>query len=154
MKLNYFIIPLVTLVTALAGSFLTSGGMDWYKKINLPGWTPAGNIIGTVWTILFILATISALLVFNQAVHNKKLNWIIAAFLANAVLNVYWSWLFFSQHFLGWAIIEAGILGLSVLVLIIMIWPLSRLAAYLLMPYLAWVSFATFLTYMVWSLNK
>ncbi len=154
MKLNYFIIPLVTLATALTGSFLTFGGMDWYKTINLPSWTPAGNIIGTVWTILFILATISALLVFNQAVHNKKFNWIILAFLANAVLNVFWSWLFFNQHFLGWAIIEAGLLGLSVLVLIIIIWPLSRLAAYLLIPYLAWVSFATFLTYMVWSLNK
>lgn len=154
MKLNYIIIPLVTFLTALLGSLLTSGGMNWYKTIGKPSWTPDGSLIGTVWTIIFILATISALIVFNKIPHDSRFKWIIAIFILNAVLNVLWSFLFFNQHLLGPAIFEAGLLGLSVLALIISIWPGSHLAASLLIPYAAWVFFATFLTYKVWSLNS
>jgi benzodiazapine receptor len=153
MRLNYIIIPLVTLATALLGGRLTSGGMGWYKSINLPTWTPPGAVIGAVWTVLFILAAISALLVWNRAPHDSLFWLIIAIFIVNAVLNVAWSWLFFGQHLLGGAIIEAGVLGLSVAALIIFIWPVSFIAAILLVPYFVWVAFATFLTYKVWSLN-
>ncbi len=153
MRLNYVIIPLVAFLTALLGSLLTSRAMDWYKSIAKPSWTPPGSIIGAVWTILFILGAISALIVWNGLPHDTHFKWIIAVFIINAILNVGWSWLFFGQHVLGLAIFEAGLLGLSVLALIILIWPGSRLAASLLIPYAAWVCFATFLTYKVWSLN-
>lgn len=154
MRLNYIIIPLVTILTSGVGSWITNNGMKWYKSINLPTWTPPGSVIGTVWTVLFILATISALIVWNTAKHNNYFWWIIGLFLVNAVLNVGWSFLFFGQHLIGPAIFEAGLLGLSVVGLVILIWPLSRLAASLLIPYAAWVSFATYLTYSIWSLNK
>jgi tryptophan-rich sensory protein len=127
--------------------------MGWYKTIKLPSWTPSGSVIGTVWTILFILAAISALIIWNQLAHDSRFWWIVVLFILNAVLNVGWSWLFFNQHFLGAAIFEAGLLGLSVVALVILIWPASALAAALLLPYAAWVAFATFLTYNVWSLN-
>lgn len=153
MKLSYIIIPLITLATALLGSRLTSSGMDWYKTINLPAWTPAGSIIGAVWTVLFVLATISALIIWNRSAHDTRFWWIVAIFVANAILNAGWSWLFFNQHLLGLAIFEAALLGASILALIILIWPSSRLAAALLVPYAAWVAFATFLTYKIWSLN-
>jgi len=156
MKLNYIIIPLITLGVAGLGSWLTSSGMDWYEAINLPGWTPAGGVIGTAWTIIFILATISALLVWNKKDKGSDIRrrWIVVLFLVNAFLNVFWSYLFFNQHLIGPAVWEAGLLGLSVLVLIILIWPLYRWAAILLMPYLGWVCFATYLTYAVWWLNR
>jgi len=156
MRLNYIIIPLVAFLTALSGSLLTSRAMDWYKSITKPSWTPAGSVIGTVWTILFILGTISALIVFNSALRAENIGrfkWIIAIFIINAILNVGWSWLFFGQHLLGLAVAEAALLGLSVVALVILIWPVSILAASLLIPYAAWVFFATFLTYKVWSLN-
>jgi len=153
MKLNHIIIPLITFLTALSGSLLTSGGMDWYKTIAKPSWTPAGSVIGTVWTVLFILAAISALIVWNRLPHDNRFKWIIAIFILNAILNVGWSWLFFNQHQLGAAIFEANLLAASVVALVILIWPGSRLAASLLIPYAAWVAFATFLTYKVWSLN-
>lgn len=154
MKLNYFVIPLITVLVATVGSWLTNRGMNWYKTINLPSWTPAGSLIGTVWTILFILATISALIVWNVSVRNNRFWWIIAIFIVNAILNVSWSWLFFNQHFIGPAIWEAALLGFSVICLVVLVWPVSRLASTFLIPYAAWVTFATYLTYSVWILNK
>ncbi|PIR66294.1 MAG: hypothetical protein COU51_04675 [Parcubacteria group bacterium CG10_big_fil_rev_8_21_14_0_10_36_14] len=70
------------------------------------------------------------------------------------MLNFLWSYLFFDQHLFFLAIIEASILGFSVLILIIFIWPVSRLASILLFPYFGWVAFATYLTYAIWVLNK
>lgn len=154
MKLNYIVIPLITFLTALSGSLLTSGGMKWYKSIKLPSWTPAGSVIGAVWTILFILAAICALIVWNKFPHDGRWQLIVAIFILNAILNVFWSFLFFNQHWLGVAAFESAALGLSVLALVILIWPGSVLAASLLIPYAAWVGFATFLTYTVWTLNK
>jgi tryptophan-rich sensory protein len=141
-------------LTALFGSLLTSGGMKWYKSIKLPFWTPPGSVIGAVWTILFILAAICALIVWNKFSHDGRWQLIITIFIFNAILNVFWSLLFFNQHWLAAATFESAALGLSVLALIILIWPGSTLAASLLIPYAAWVGFATFLTYTVWTLNK
>jgi len=154
MKLNYIVIPLITFLTAFSGSLLTSSGMKWYKTIKLSSWTPAGSVIGAVWTILFILAAICALIFWNKFLHDGRWQLIVAIFILNAILNVFWSWLFFSQHWLGAATFESAVLGLSVLALVILIWPGSALAASLLIPYAAWVGFATFLTYTVWTLNK
>lgn len=155
MKLNYFIIPLVTVLVAVLGSRFTVQSLSgWYKSLNLPSIAPPGGFIGAVWTILFILATISALLVWNKFPHDTRFYWIIAIFILNAVLNFGWSWLFFGQHQIFAAIFEAGALGLSVLALVVLIWPESVLAASLLIPYAVWVFFATYLTYSIWSLNK
>ncbi|OGZ33666.1 MAG: hypothetical protein A2Y98_01900 [Candidatus Portnoybacteria bacterium RBG_19FT_COMBO_36_7] len=157
MKINYILIPLAAFAVAGIGSLLTSSGMAWYKTIRLPAWTPDGSIIGTVWTILFILAAISVLIVWNSSLGPEqagRFKLIVAVFVINAVLNVGWSFLFFNQHLLVSSVFEAGLLALSVIALVILIWPVSRLAASLLIPYAAWVSFATYLTFSVWSLNR
>ncbi|MFA6552425.1 MAG: TspO/MBR family protein [Candidatus Paceibacterota bacterium] len=153
MKINYIFIPLITIATAWIGNYLTFGGMAWYKTINLPSWTPPGFIIGTVWTILFILAAISAIIVWNAEMPDEKLALIVIFFVVNALLNIGWSLLFFNLHLIGASVFEAGFLGLSVLALVIFIWPVSVLAAALLIPYFLWVSFATYLTYSVWIIN-
>ena len=156
MKINYIIIPLITILVALAGSLLTGWGMAWYHNLNLMSWTPSGMLIGIVWTILFILSTISVLIVYNQKDHNgDAIFWLtMILFAINAALNIKWSFLFFTLHLLSLAVIEAFILGLSVVALILLIWPRSKLAAILLIPYAAWVFFATYLTYSIWLLNK
>ncbi|MFA5358433.1 MAG: TspO/MBR family protein [Patescibacteria group bacterium] len=153
MKPNYLIIPLFTIIVAWAGSAVTSNGMSWYKTINLPSWTPPGSVIGAVWTAIFLLATIAAILVWNGH-HGSRVWLIFSIFVINAILNIFWSYLFFGQHFLAAAIWEAGVLGLSVVALIVLIWPLTKAASILLMPYAGWVAFATYLTYKVWLLNK
>jgi len=154
MKFNYLIIPLIVAAVSFFGSRITSSGMDWYKIINIPSWTPPGWVIGLVWTAIFILAAISIILFWNIQPRPNVFYWVIALFIFNAILNVLWSYLFFGQHLIGWAVIEAIALGLSVLVLIILILPINKTAAFLLTPYMCWVFFASYLTYSIWLLNK
>ena len=153
MKINYIVIPLITVIVASVGSFLTAGGMDWYKTIEKPAWTPPGGVTGAVWTLIFILTTISALIVWNKGKQNKYFWLIIAVFLVNGFLNAFWSYLFFWKGLIGPAVWEAGLLGFSVLVLIAFIWRAFKTASLLLVPYFLWVVFATFLTYRVFLLN-
>ena len=154
MKPNYVTIPLITILVALLGSFFTFLGLEaWYGGLVLPVWTPSGTLIGVVWTILYVLAAISVLIVWNKLLHDNRFMIIIALFLANAFLNVFWSYLFFSVHFLGSTIFVSGFLALTVVVLIILIWSKNRYAAYLLLPYAAWVIFATYLNYVIWLMN-
>lgn len=154
MKLNYFIIPLITVLAALSGSWLTSSGMSWYKKIIIPSLAPSGSIIGAVWTIIFILSAISALIVWNKSPHDGRFWWIIGIFILNAILNVLWSYLFFNRHLIGSAILEAAALGVTACILIVLIRPISQGASLLLVPYAGWTIFATYLNYLIWNLNK
>ena len=154
MKPNYLVIPLVVFLTAFAGSLITSGGLEaWYQTINLPPWTPSGPIIGAAWTIIFILSAISALIVWNKFPRGEQFKRIICTFIANAFLNVLWSYLFFGKHLLSWAVLGAASLFFSVALLIALIRPNSKFAVMLLYPYAIWVLFATYLTFIVWTLN-
>ncbi|MBU0649151.1 tryptophan-rich sensory protein [Patescibacteria group bacterium] len=154
MKINYLVIPLIALATAVLGSHFTSQGMDWYETLSRPGFTPPGGIIGTVWTVIYILSAISALIVWNKFSRNKRFLWISALFMINAVLNFFWCYLFFAAHLIGAAIIEMLALEATVLALMILVWPRSRFAAFLLAPYAGWVIFATYLAYSIWALNS
>lgn len=152
MKLNYIVIPLIVFLVALAGSLLTSKGMDWYKTLTLPVWTPSGFVIGLIWTIIFILSAISAILVWNGFSRGVRFNLIIVMFLVNAALNVLWSYLFFGKHLFCKAVVDAGFLSLSVFILIILINPVRK-AAILLYPYFFWTVFATYLAFKILILN-
>lgn len=155
-KLNYIFIPLITILVSWLGSSVTTANMGWYMAINKPAWTPDGAIIGLVWTIIFILTTISAFIIWNKKVSDQDISrrrWALVIFGLNAVLNVGWSWLFFGRGLFGLATIEAVLLGLSVATIILLVRPFSRLAAGLLYPYVLWVFFASYLTYQVWLLN-
>lgn len=155
LKPNYFVIPLLTLTVAWLGSIFTSIGIEsgWYDIISRPAWTPDGSVIGAAWTIIFILATISALIVWNKFKTDQRFKYIIVLFLVNGFLNFSWSFLFFTAHLIGVAVIWSSLIALSVLILIILIWPKSKLASVLLTPYLGWVIFATYLNMMIWQLN-
>lgn len=153
-KLNYFVIPIITIFTALSGSLLTSGGMGWYKTINLPEIAPAGSFIGSVWTIIFILSAWSVIIFWNKREDNKNTKIIITLFIVNALLNIFWCFLFFGVHLIGWSIIEMILLNLVNLSLIILLWKKYLFSAMLLTPYFIWVSFATYLAYSIWKLNS
>lgn len=153
MRAAYIVIPLITLLVSSIGSYITSNGMGWYRTIRLPDWTPPGSVIGGVWTTIFILTTISVLLVWTKFPRTSRFQWIIGLFILNAILNVGWSALFFGLHMMTAAAWEAGILAANVLVLIFLIWAGSRLAAGLLIPYFLWVCFATFLTATIAGMN-
>jgi tryptophan-rich sensory protein len=151
-KTNYIVIPLITIAVAGVGSWLTSMGMDWYDNLNLPAIAPAGSFIGLVWTVIFILSTISAIMFWN-APRGKNFKIIVGLFLSNAVLNVLWSFLFFTLHIFWWSIFEMIILNVVNLSLIILLYKNYRKSSLLLIPYFLWVTFATYLAYTVAVLN-
>ena len=153
MKTNFLVIIAIAVGASWLGGQITAGGLDWYQTLTLPDFRPSGSVFGTVWTVIYILTTISALIVYNRLFNIKYYHLTIFLFAINALLNVGWSFIFFGQQLIGPAVAVSAGLGLSVLALIIMIWRHSLTAAVLLLPYLFWVAFATYLNYTVWRLN-
>lgn len=155
LKLNYLVIPVSVFLVSFLGSLVTSGNMDWYKTLNLPPIAPPGSFIGLVWTIIFILSAISLLLFWNREQSQKAKQLAILLFAANGLLNIFWSVVFFGWHLIGWSIVEMLALNLLNLILIIWLWRKNHKFAFVLLwPYFAWVSFATYLAYSIWLLNK
>lgn len=145
-------IPLLTVLVAAAGSYLTFQGLDWYGQLRLPSFAPDGRNIGFIWTIIYALATLSALW-FYKAPRQRFFHVIVILFLTNALFNVFWSFLFFVLHDFAAALVEMLILNLLNLKLIYFLWDYERKSALLLVPYFLWVAVATYLTYLIAALN-
>jgi len=154
MKVNYFFIPLIAVIVAYFGKTITEGGMAWYNTLNLPSIAPEGKIIGLVWTIIYILTTISALMVWNKLKQDKSFKIIISLFIINAFLNWLWTYLFFGLHLIVLSILEMVVLNLINLILIVILSKKNPVASALLIPYFLWVSFATFLAYGILTINR
>lgn len=145
-----FLVPIVVIgLIALVGGLFTDPGMTWYNTLNLPDITPPGVFIGSVWTVLYVLIIIS----WIQFLKKGEQRMIHGLYIINAVLNLLWSYIFFAQNNISGAFFEIWILNLSTVCLIYLLWKDYRLSAYLLLPYFVWVSFATYLNYLVLSLN-
>jgi tryptophan-rich sensory protein len=154
MHLSYVLIPLITILVAYVGGRFTMRSVKtWYKTIRKPSWTPPGAVIGAVWTVLYILAAISALIVWNLPLVPVSAT-IATLFILNAAVNVFWSYVFFYLHKMGPAIWVCLFLDLTIVLLIQFVAPASTLAAWLLVPYAAWVTFASYLNYRVWEMNR
>jgi len=146
--------PVFYLCIALAGSAFTSQGLGpWYDTLAKPSFTPPGSVIGMIWTVIYILAAIS-LIIFISNARDKHGFWpIIGLYITNGIINALWSYIFFTKHLIGLAVIDAGLIGATVLVMIMAVWRYSAASAILLLPYLGWVSFATYLTYIIHKMN-
>ena len=146
----YLAIVFIAIFTSSLGSYFTNIGLEsWYYSLNFPEITPPGGFIGIMWTLIYTLTAISAVLFYR----NHKDKKVTIAFLVNVFLNISWSYVFFTAQLIGLAALWAGVLGLSVLALIYLMWNKFRISSYLLFPYLLWVSFATYLNYLIYSLN-
>jgi translocator protein len=149
MKINYLTIPLITVAVAYFGGIITMNGLEWYYMLNLPSIAPEGSFIGLMWSIIYTLTTVSALIVWNKLKKDKDFKLIIGLFIVNAFLNFFWSYLFFGIHFIVTAVLEMIILNIVNLALIYILWKKNLTAAVLLIPYFLWVCFATYLAYLV-----
>ncbi|MGF1643415.1 MAG: TspO/MBR family protein [Thiotrichales bacterium] len=125
---------------------------EWYAGLNKPAWNPPGWIFGPVWTALYAMMAVAAWLVWQRggfAVQRRPLR----LFLAQLALNALWTPLFFGLRQPGVAFAEILLLWLAILATLLAFRPVSRAAAWLLVPYLAWVSFAAVLNGTLWHLN-
>jgi tryptophan-rich sensory protein len=135
------------------GSIATTSSIPtWYADLAKPAWTPPDWIFGPVWTLLYSMMAIAAWLVWRRTgLAGAKLP--LGLFAVQLVLNTLWSILFFGLRSPGGAMIEIVLLWAAILATLIAFWRRSRLAGGLLVPYLAWVSFAAVLNAAIWWLG-
>jgi len=141
-------------LAGLVGSILTSTSVQtWYVTLQKPSFTPPGWFIGTVWIILYTLMGISLYLVWNKGLRNKRVKNSLYLFGLQLILNAVWSFLFFGLRspFLG--LIEIVFLWVFIVLTILKFYKISRTAAWLLVPYIIWVSVALMLNFYIWGLN-
>jgi tryptophan-rich sensory protein len=143
---------LAAISVAALGALMTDLG-PWYAGLHKPSWQPPDWLFGPVWTLIFGLCALSAYLAWRNAPNRGGRDGVIALFMLNAFLNVLWSALFFRLKRPDWALPEAALLWLSVLLMIVVLPRYSKTASVLLGPYLAWVLFAAILNWSVVDLN-
>jgi tryptophan-rich sensory protein len=137
---------------AILGGTITELG-PWYENLSRPEWQPPDWLFAPVWTTIFALAALSGAIAWRRAPTRPARDWIIILFALTGCLNLLWSFLFFRMHRPDWALVEVGLLWLSVLMLIITLRKISGLSSLLLVPYLLWVSFAALLNWKIVALN-
>ncbi len=145
-------------LAGLAGSVFTASAIPvWYAGLIKPAFNPPSWIFGPVWTLLYALMGIAAFLVWDRGRTRPALRRMARAalviFIMQLALNVAWSAIFFGAHSPAGAFADIVLLWFAILWTIIAFARISRPAAYLLVPYLLWVSFAAYLNYAIWMLN-
>ena len=137
-------------ITALTGSIFRPG--DWYERLAKPSWRPPNRLFAPVWTVLYFIMAVSGWLVWRKAGFvGAALP--LALYFVQLILNAAWSPIFFGLHRPDLGFFDILMLWLSIAATIILFYPIYAIAALLLVPYLAWVSFAAALNFAIWRLN-
>lgn len=126
----------------------------WYASLNKPLFSPPNWVFGPVWTTLYALMGVSIFLILETKIKKQEKNSLIFLFSLQLFLNFLWTIIFFGFHLPLGAFIEIIFLWLSILLLIVKFYKHSKLASFLLIPYLLWVSFASLLNLFVAVLNR
>ncbi|MDP3993571.1 MAG: TspO/MBR family protein [bacterium] len=163
MKINNFFKFVIAIGVSLSagaiGSVFTAPSIaGWYAGLVRPALNPPAWVFGPVWTTLFALMGVSAWLIWKRLDsrlrgNDKRIKIALGIFLGQLVLNTLWSIIFFGLNSPGGALIEIVFLWLAILATIVAFYKISKPAAWLLVPYILWVSFAMYLNYAIWTLN-
>jgi benzodiazapine receptor len=139
-------------VVAAVGAFASIDAASFYRSLDLPSWAPPASVFGPVWTALYVAMAIAVWLVWT-ARGWRGAAFALAVFCAQLIANAIWSWLFFRWR--NGALSFADIVLLWVLIVITAgaFFPIRKAAGVLMLPYLAWVTFAAFLNFAVWQRN-
>lgn len=152
-KFNFWIFLICLLIVFLIvggiGSIFTSKNTNtaWYDSIK-PSLTPPSIVFPIVWNILFLLITFSLYFAWTGSRNKQQKTKVVLLFGINFILNIWWSVLFFGLKLLQFAFVEVIIFWFSILALILFTRKISKKSAWLLIPYLLWVAFASVLTYL------
>lgn len=143
-------------VVGASGSVFTSMGLDsWYPSLVRPAFAPPNWVFAPVWTTLFALIGVAAWLVWRRVpdVGSGATRLAVGTFVGQFVLNLAWSAVFFGGQSLLGGLVVIALLWLAIAATVVAFYRMDRRAAALLLPYLAWVSFAGYLNYAFWALN-
>ena len=138
----------LTFLAPLAGAFTPPGA--WYQTLNKPSWNPPPWIFGPVWTLLYLGMAVAAWLVWKRGRQGQALR----LYVVQLALNAAWTPVFFGAHQLGAAFIVIVCMWIAIFLTQRAFQTVSRPAGLLLVPYLAWVSFASVLNFTLWRLNS
>jgi benzodiazapine receptor len=145
------LVPLA--IGGLAGAFTAEAIPEWYASLNQPSFNPPNWVFGPVWTILYIILGISLFIIWKLE-SGKKRNLAIFIFMVQILLNFGWSLFFFYFKMIGLALIDIAALWIMIVVMLVRFHKLNPLAAYINIPYIVWVTFATVLNADYFSLNR
>lgn len=157
MRKIYFGKLLISLVlpfiAAAIGSFFTFNAIPtWYAGLQKPALSPPNWVFGPVWSALYLMMGISFYIIWTKKTKQNK-DQVIFLYFTQLVLNTLWSIIFFGMKQPFLAFMEIIILWILILLTIVSFSKIAKSAAYLLLPYLLWVSFATYLNFAIWKLN-
>jgi len=125
----------------------------WYSTLVKPALNPPSFLFGPVWTTLYLLMGIAVFIVWKKGFERKDVKGAIKIFIAQLFLNAIWSPIFFGSQNIGLGLFDITALWISIVAVIVVFYKISKAAAWLLVPYLLWVSFALYLNLMIWRLN-
>lgn len=148
-----FLVPGVLLLGFLSGAVAQSGPANpWFASLVKPDIYPPPQAFGIVWSVLYVMMGLAlAIIMSARGAPGRKAA--IAAFAVQLALNLAWSPLFFGAHQITWALVLLAVLDIAVLVTLVLFWRVRPVAGALLLPYLAWVLFATVLNWQFLEAN-
>ena len=142
----------LTFVAAGIGAVASLDAASFYAQLARPAWAPPASVFGPVWTALYLMMALAAWLVWRERGRRIR-HFALALYVVQLAFNALWSWLFFRWHQGGLAFVDVVILLALLATTLVAFGRVRALAAVLLAPYLAWVAFATALTWAVWRTN-
>jgi len=155
-KIEYYIISIaIALTTGALSALITNGNMDLYSTIITPPLSPPAILFPIVWTILYTLMGISAAMIYTtESSPLPARKSALYTYAISLILNFFWSIIFFNNRQFLFAFIWLILLWISIIVTIVKYYKIKPIAAYLQIPYLLWVTFAGYLNFAIWILNK
>jgi len=155
-KIGKFIISiLICQLAGVIGSFFTAPAIPttWFAELKKPGFFPPVWLFAPAWITLFFLMGISLYLIWGRGLEKKEVRVALIIFGIQLIFNILWSVLFFGLKSPFWGLIDIVLMWFAILATIFSFYKISSKAAFLLIPYILWVSFATLLNFSIWRLN-
>lgn len=155
---NMIVYALISIAIAegvgILSSLLTKDTMQKYKELVQPSFSPPGWLFPIVWSILFLVMGIASYRIYISGYQKAKVKNALVFYVTQLVFNFFWTIIFFRFDLKGFAFVWIIILLSLIIITTLKFYKIDKIAAYLMIPYILWVGFASFLNLAIWQLNK